>query len=77
MAKKPNLFRKHLYIRVNGEECERFFKLIKGTTIEDEKFCKRKSTPGMMYVYRKANWPFRGEQYRDWKYVVHKIYADR
>lgn len=59
------------------EECKQFFEMIKGTSIEDEKFLKRKSTPGYVYVYRMDAHMFRGEKFGDWKKIVRSIYAGR
>lgn len=77
MAKRPNLFKKHYYIRLNKEECETFFELLKGTTLENETFLKRKSTPGTVYVYRKAGGYLRGEPYRDWRRITSIMYQNR
>lgn len=77
MAKRPNLFKKHYYIRLTNEECKLFFEMIKGTTIEDETFLKRRSTNGYVYVYRKENGYLRGEPYRDWRKITGAIYASR
>lgn len=77
MPKKNSLLYKHNYIRLSDEECKPFFEMIKGTSIEDETFLKRRSTPGMVYVYRKESEMFRGDRYRDWKKIVKNIYAGR
>lgn len=77
MAKRPNLFKKHYYIRLTNEECKLFFEMIKGTTIEDETFLKRRSTNGYVYVYRRASGMLRGEPYRDWRKVTRAIYTAR
>ena len=77
MPKKNSLLHKHNYIRLSYEECKQFFEMIKGTSIEDEKFLKRKSTPGYVYVYRRDAHMFRGEKFGDWKKIVRSIYAGR